>query len=283
MNQTYWEFDNVPEDQLALGYRWEDGSWILEPMLHDGSYGSIGGLITSIEDFSKYVSFHLSAWPARSEAEKGPIKRSSLREMQTAQFSSLEARERDFNGELCPTIYGYAYGLSISKDCNWMKRVGHGGALPGFGSNYIFYPDYGVGIMAFGNRTYTGPLPSNKIERLLFETARISPRKLPVSDILALRKEQVLELIQSWDPDLEKEIIAENLYMDESREKRMADVQEIFEKAGKIKEVDEIDPWNQLRGEFKIIAENGAVIVYFALNPEQNPKVQDLYITFEEN
>jgi CubicO group peptidase (beta-lactamase class C family) len=283
MNQTYWEYVNVPPDNLALGYRWEDGSWILEPMLHHGSYGSIGGLITSIEDFSKYVSFHLSAWPARSEEENGPVKRSSLREMQTAQFSSLEFRERNYNGDLCSTISGYGYGLSISKDCKWIKRVGHGGALPGFGSNYTFYPDYGVGIMAFGNLTYTRPLPSDKIEKLLFETALTNPRRLPVSDILAKRQEQVLKFIQTWDPELEKEIVAENLYMDESREKRMGQVQKIFEKAGIIKEVDKIEPWNQLRGTFKIHAEHGVIVVYFALNPEKSSTVQDLYITFEQN
>lgn len=61
MEHTYWEYDNVPAEQLALGYRWEDGQWKLEPMLHDGSFGAMRGLITSIEDFSKYVSFHLSA------------------------------------------------------------------------------------------------------------------------------------------------------------------------------------------------------------------------------
>jgi len=281
MNQTYWEYANVPPDHLALGYRWEDGSLKLEPMLHDGSYGSIGGLITSIEDFSKYVSFHLSAWPARSEEENGPVKRSSLREMQTAKISSLESEDRDFNGEKCASISGYGYGLSVSKDCKWVKRVGHGGALPGFGSNYTFYPDYGVGIMAFGNLTYTGPLPSDKIEKLLFETALIKPRQLPVSDILAKRQEQVIKFIQTWDLNLEKELIAENLYMDESREKRMAHVQTIFEKAGKIKGVDKIESWNQLRGTFKMHAKHGIIEVYFDLNPEINPKVQDLYITFE--
>ena len=137
--------------------------------------------------------------------------------------------------------------------------------------------------MAFGNLTYTGPLPSEKIEKLLFETALINPRRLPVSDLLALRQEQVLKFIQTWDLNLEKDIIAENLYMDESREKRMAHVQKIFEKAGKIKEVDKIKPWNQLRGIFKIHAEHGVIVVYFALNPEKNSAVQDLYITFEQN
>lgn len=283
MDQTYWEYDKVPEEQLALGYRWEDGLWKLEPMLHDGSYGAIGGLITSIADFSKYVSFQLSAWPARSDEETGPVKRSSLREMQTAQFSSLNAEGKNFNGDQCAIISGYGYGLSISKDCNWIQRVGHGGALPGFGSNYTFYPEYGVGIMAFGNLTYTGPLPSKKIEKLLFETALLNPRQLPISGLLAKRQEQVLELIQTWDANLEKEIVAENLYMDESREQRIAHVHKILEKAGVIKEVDKMDPWNQLRGTFRIHTENGVIEVYFSLNPENNSKVQDLYITFEQN
>ena len=283
MDQTYWEYDNVPPDNLALGYCWEDEQWKLEPMLHDGSYGSMGGLITSIEDFSKYVSFQLSAWPARSNEETGPIKRSSLREMQTAQSSSLNLENKDFNGDQCPSISGYGYGLRISKDCKGIKRIGHSGALPGFASSYTFYPDYGVGIMAFGNLTYTGPLPLSKIEKLLFETVQLVPRQLQASDILVKRQEQVLKLIQTWDTNLEKEIVAENLYLDESREHRIAHAQNIFEKAGIIKEVGKIEPWNQLRGIFRIYAENGVIEVYFALNPENEPKIQDLNITFEQN
>lgn len=283
MNQTFWEYENVPSDNLVLGYCLEDEHWKLEPMLHDGSFGSMGGLITSIEDFSKYVSFQLSAWPARSDKESGPVKRSSLREMQTAQSSSLNLENKSFNGDQCPSVSGYGYGLRISEDCKGIKRVGHGGALPGFGSNYIFYPDYGIGIMAFGNLTYTGPLPSDKIEKLLFETVGLNPRQLQASDILLKRQEQVLKLIQTWDTSLEKEIVADNLYMDQSREQRIIHIKEIFEKAGSIIEVDKIEPWNQLRGTFRIDAENGIIEIYFALNPEKNPKIQDLQIVFEQN
>ena len=281
MHHTYWEYDNVPSEKLVLGYRWEDAEWKSEPMLHDGSYGAMGGLITSIEDFSKYVSFQLSAWPARDDEDNGPLKRSSLREMQTPLFSRLNRDAKDFNGDQCASISGYGYGLGITKNCKGIISVSHGGALPGFGSNYVFYPDYGVGIMAFGNLTYTGPLPSDKIQKLLFENAALNPRKLPVSDILIQRQKQVLDLIQTWDADVEKEIVAENLYLDESREKRIAHVEEIFKQAGTIKEVDDIEPWNQLRGIFNIHAENGVIKVYFTLNPEKNPKVQNLYLRFE--
>ena len=77
-----------------------------------------------------------------------------------------------------------------------------------------------------------------------------------VSELLGHSKmattQQIITFIQTWDLNLEKEIVAENLYMDESREKRMTLVQTIFEKAGKIKEVDKFEPWNQLRATFKI-------------------------------
>ncbi len=283
MHNTYWEFENIPKEQLAIGYRWEDEQLKLEPMLHDGSFGAMGGLITSIEDFSKYVSFHLSAWPPRSDVASGPIKRSTLREMHTPQFARLNSDSKDFNGDPCAAISGYGYGLSISKDCSNTIRIRHGGALPGFGSNYVFYPEYGIGIMAFGNLTYTGPLPSSKIEKLLFETAELSPRRLPISNILAKRQEQVQQLIQTWDAEIEREIISENLYLDESREHRMEKFQEIFEKAGEIKKIDKIVPWNQLRGIFKVHAEKGIIQVYFSLTPEKKSKVQDLYVTFEPN
>ncbi|MDH5604224.1 MAG: beta-lactamase family protein, partial [Cyclobacteriaceae bacterium] len=75
MENTRWEYAEVPDSLLALGYRWEENTWKPEPLLHDGSFGAMGGLITSIEDFSKYVAFHLSAWPPRNDPDEGPVKR----------------------------------------------------------------------------------------------------------------------------------------------------------------------------------------------------------------
>jgi CubicO group peptidase (beta-lactamase class C family) len=283
MNNTYWEWNNVPKEELAIGYRWEDEQWKLEPMLHDGSFGSMGGLITTIEDFSKYVSFHLSAWPPRSNDDNGPVKRSSLREMQTPQYPRLYPNARDYNGDTCVLMNGYGFGLGIATYCNDIKRVSHGGALPGFGSNYYFYPEYGIGVMAFGNLTYTGPLPISKVEQLLFDKGDIQPRKLPISDILAKRKTQVLDLVQNWDANLEKEIIAENFYLDKSRDKRMSQAKQIFAEAGAIVKVDDLTPLNQLRGRFNVQTENGVISMFFTLTPEKEPKVQRLDMSFAEN
>ncbi len=280
MNHTYWEYDSVPAELLARGYRWEDDQWKPEPMLHDGSYGAMGGLITTIEDFSKYVSLHLSAWPPGSGPDNGPVKRSTLREMQTPHFPRLYAEATDWNGNPCPAFSGYGYGLGISEDCHGVKVVAHGGALPGFGSKYIFLPEYGVGVMAFGNRTYTGPLPYDEVMKLLIEKLHLQPRQLPPSDILLKRQKQVAELIVKWHPDLEKEILAENFYLDRSRERRMEEMKKILDKAGTIQSMDEIKPENQLRGTFKLRAEHGVIEVYFTLTPERDPKVQYLEVSF---
>jgi len=283
MKQTYWEYDSVPKEQLAMGYRWEEEEWKSEPMLHDGAFGAMGGLITSIEDFNKYVSFHLSAWPARSGEDNGPVKRSSLREMQTPQFAKLYVKATDFSNEPCPAISGYGFGLGIATDCNDLKQVGHGGALPGFGSDYRFFPEYGVGIMAFCNLTYTEAYPRKKIGELLFETIGLQPRELPVSDILMKRQKQIIELIQHWTPELEADILAENFYMDQSREFRVSEIQEVLNKAGDFQNINKMEAINQLRGSFKIQAENGVVDIFFTLTPEENPKVQQLDVSYEPN
>ena len=280
MTHTYWEYADIAADTLALGYRWEDEQWKKEPLLHDGSFGAMGGLITTIEDFSKYVSFHLSAWPPRNEEETGPVKRSTLREMHTPNFPRLYADATNIHGDTCALMSGYGYGLGITQNCEGRTWVSHGGALPGFGSNYVFYPEYGVGLMAFGNLTYTTPWPLQDIEQLLFEEADLQVRELPASDILVERQKQVAELIQHWDTELEADILAENFYLDESRDHRKAHVEEILDKAGAIQQTSSIEPYNQLRGRFDMQAERGVINVFFTLTPEKDPKVQRMDVSF---
>jgi hypothetical protein len=203
--------------------------------------------------------------------------------MHTPQFSRLYADSEDWNGNPCAGQSGYGYGLGIYNDCTGILEVAHGGALPGYGSHYAFFPEYGVGIMAFGNLTYTRPYDYAEMLKVLFEEGDIQPRVLPTSNILSKRKEQILQMIQTWDQELEADILAENFYLDKSREYRKTEIQEILEKAGEIRNVEKLEPLNQLRGEFKIIAENGSVNVFFTLTPEKDPKVQALYTTFIED
>ncbi|MCK4989389.1 MAG: beta-lactamase family protein, partial [Bacteroidales bacterium] len=277
MTSTFWEYSEVPEELLAQGYRWEDERWVAVPLLHDGAFGAMGGLITSIEDFSKYVSYHLSAWPARSDAESGPVKRSTLREMHSLNKPRYFSDPLWFGNDTRPMIQGYGYGLRGIKDLEGVLEIGHGGGLPGFGSNYMFYPQHGIGIMAFSNLTYAGGIVKKanyKVISKLIDHGLFMPRILPVSEILELRKGQVAQLIQHWDPLLEKEIVAANLYMDLSREKRMAEARELLNQLGEIVSAGPLIPENQLRGSFLLEGKEQNLRVYFTLTPEAEPRVQ---------
>jgi len=277
MMNTCWEYSKAPVELLAMGYRWEDEHWVPEPLLHDGAFGAMGGLITSVLDFSKYISFHLSAWPPRSDPETGPVRRSSLREMHQINKPRYYTDSNRFGDSSIPIIRGYGYGLVAMKDQDGIVEVGHNGGLPGFGSSYMFYPQYGIGIMAFSNLTYVGGTvrtANYKLMKELINKDLFIPRVLPVSDVLEEKKEQVLQLILNWDPKLEKDIVAANLYLDISRERRMDEAGKLLKQIGKIIETGPVIPENQLRGRFIIRGAIQNLQVYFTLTPEAEPKVQ---------
>lgn len=281
MNNTYWEYTEVPADLLALGYRWEDERWKEEPLLHDGIFGAMGGLITSIEDFSKYVNLHLSAWPPRNGGEAGPVKRSSLREMHKPwQFRQLISDNKLPDGTSCPAVAGYGYGLGWRKDCMGTERVSHSGGLPGFGSEYRFYPEYGVGIISFANLTYAsaGTVNTRALDTLLMISG-ITPRALPVSDLLNERKDQLIQLLNSWDEKLGNEVLAENFYLDLSRDNWIKKSEQILKDAGKINSVSPLSPENQLRGTFTLHGDKNDVKIFFTLTPEHSPKIQDVQMS----
>ena len=285
MNNTCWEYSDVPADLLAQGYSWEDGEWISEPMPHDGAFASMGGLITSAEDFGKWVSFLLSAWPPRSGPETGPVRRSTLREMQKQGEAALYPDAKDSYGNPCPLTYGYGYGLVVVKWCNDQVWVMHTGGLPGFGSHYMFLPDYGIGIFSFANLTYAPTAQLNyEIKKVLFSGAGLSPRYLPCSEILAERGEQLLKLINTWDTVLEAEILADNFYLDQGRQERIGTTNRVLVTAGRIISVDPVLPENQLRGMIVMHGESARIELSFTLTPENVPKIQEMTLRlFREN
>ena len=82
MTSTTLEPSSVPADRLAHGYRWEDEQWKDEPLLPNGSFGSMGGMLTTRRT-SAATSARSSPPGRRATApETAPIRRASLREMQ---------------------------------------------------------------------------------------------------------------------------------------------------------------------------------------------------------
>jgi len=273
--QAAWEFAKVAPDKLAHGYKWVDDNWQEEALLHDGSFGAMGGIITSIEAFSRYVALHQSAWPARDDADTGPIKRSELREMQYPWRFYDFVSDHKKQDKTCALIKSYGYGLRWYRDCNAITYVGHSGGLPGFGSNWIILPEYGIGVILFANVTYA---PANDINLEVLETlvkaAQLKPRELPASEILQQRKQALLKFLPDWEDATHSPIFAENFFLDHSVEALKKQTRELFLKAGKIVSISEIVPENQLRGSFVMKGEKAALKIKFTLTPTNPPQIQ---------
>ena len=280
MDQAEWEYDKVPAERLAHGYRWINDTWQEEPLLHDGSYGAMGGMITSIESFSRYAALHLSAWPPRDDPDQGPLKRSSLREMhQPWRFVALTPDFKYPDGRVCAMVSGYGYGLGWSKDGEGRVMISHTGGLPGFGSNWRILPEYGVGVILFANVTYASTGAANlEVADTLVKKAHLEPRRLPVSEILRQRQQALVKLLPAWQDAEASGIFAVNFFLDNPLENLRKETAEIFRKAGQITRIGDVVPENQLRGYFIIEGDKSSIRVNFTLTPENPPLIQELQI-----
>ncbi len=275
--QASWEFSKVPASQLANGYRWINNDWREEALLHDGIYGAMGGMITSIESFSKYMALHQNAWPARNDEENTLVNRSTIREMhQPWNFNSLSPNYAYSDGRVCATTIAYGYGLGVRRDCDNRLYVGHSGGLPGFGSNWNILPEYGLGVMLFANVTYA---PTSAINIRMIDTliklAGLKPMQLKASTILNQRKTAILALLPNFTNAKQSGIFADNFFDDYFTDSLKNDATKIFDKIGKIVNVKELIPENQLRGSFIIECEKGSAKISFTLTPENPGLIQE--------
>lgn len=281
MKNTYWEFSKVATAKLAKGYKFYKNEWIDQEMLHDatdGSWGAMGAMLTTIEDFSKYIVLHQNAYTNNQSSKV--LKNSSLREMhQPWRLRNFNPNAKKANGKVCGIVQGYGYGLVYQKDCDGVEWIGHAGGLPGFGSQWRFLPQYGVAIVAFGNRTYA---PFTAINNIILDTlmaeSKLVAKVIEPSTILLQRQKELIEHLPQLNAANLPKIFAENFFLDNAVTDFIAFAKTKFSAIGKIKSVEKIEPENNLRGSFKVIGENGTLEIYFTLTPEKKPLIQQLDI-----
>ena len=279
MNATTLEASSVPAHRLAHGYRLRDGEWLEEKQLPDGSFGPMGGMLTSVADLGRWVGFMLDAWPPRDGAERGPLRRSSVREMQqVARYIGASAVRDTAAGTVALNAGGYGYGLRVAQTCLFRASVSHTGGLPGFGSLMRWLPEYGVGIVAMGNLTYTGwgAVAEQSLD-LLARTGGLTPREPQPAPILLERRAQVSRLVARWDDALADEVAAMNLYLDEPRERRRAALDRLrAEAGGECRDEGPFIAENALRGRWRMRCAGGDLRVSITLAPTEPARVQFL-------
>ena len=275
MNATTFD---MPVENAAVGYRWEDDQWKREPILPHGAFGAMGGLWTTAGDLAKYVGFLMGAFPPRDDPETGPIRRASAREMQQAwRPASASATRSNVDAPLQMTVASYGFGLRISRDCRFDSIVAHGGGLPGFGSFEQWLPDYGVAVITFGNLTYSGLTGvHNDAFNALLATGALQKRIVQPSVALVAAKENLSSLITHWDQQLADRIVADNFFLDVSPERRAKRFADLAAQHGSCHAEPGIDAENALRGSWRMSCDRGSLVVSTTLAPTEPPRVQFL-------
>jgi CubicO group peptidase (beta-lactamase class C family) len=280
MTSTTLEPAKVSPARLAHGYRWEDARWKDEPLLSNGSFGSMGGMLTSVRDLSRFVGVFLSAWPPHDGPETAPVRRSSLREMQQLWRPGSTSVTRDPSGSIQLNSGGYGFGLRVAQTCSYRHIVSHSGGLPGFGSVMTWLPDYGVGIIAFGNLTYTGwgRVTTNLFDALV-KIGGLHPRSPRPSPALTDARDAVSALVVRWDDRLAERLAADNLFLDRTMERRRADIDALRGSVGTCTPGSGFDSVeNALRGQWTMNCERGKLRLAITLAPTMPPRVQYLDI-----
>lgn len=276
-----FEYRDVDAAELAKGYRFADEHFLPEPMLGNGIWGAMGGMITSVESLSRYAAFHQLAWPPRSEKESGPIHRSSVREMhQPHRFIDVVRMADSYSDGTERSITAcYGYGLRWKRDSRGKVFVGHSGGLPGFGSNWMVMPEYGIGAIFLANRTYAPAERANfNVLEKLIVAAQLKPRELPPSQKLLERYQALKVLLPGWKNAEESGIFAMNFFLDFSAETRRKESAKLFDRAGHIVSVSDLVAQSQSTGHFTIKCEISNLVVEFSLSAERSAPIQEVEI-----
>ena len=281
MTSTTLESGDVDPAKLAYGYRLQDGEWLLEPALPDGAFGVMGGMLTTPADLAKWVGFMLDAWPARSGEETGPVRRSSVREMQQVhRFAGASADAR--SETLALNAGGYGYGLRVAQNCDFRVAVSHTGGLPGYGSIMKWLPEHGVGIIGLGSLTYTGWTPSaDRALDVLRASGGLEARAPQPAPVLLTRRAQVTRLVVApeWSAPLADSLAAMNLFLDEPAARRAAQIAQVRDAVGgACREEGPFVVENALRGTWRLRCARGDLAVRITLAPTEPAQVQALSV-----
>lgn len=281
MTSTSHHVTSQPAERRAMGYRWEDDQWKPEPTMAHGAFGAMGGIQTSATDYAKWVAFLLQAWPPRDGADAGPVRRSSVRELsQGANYVDVRTRPGASGPGACREAYAYAMGFTVATDCELGLTMSHGGGYPGYGSHVLLLPDYGVGIFALANRTYSGPrAPVWDAAVALLRAGALTARPEPVSAALATAYAAAGRIFNRGTLAAEGDMLAVNVLMDKDAEHWARDLAALKAQVGTCDTSTPIAPTGMLSGDFTWTCATGRVRGSVLLAPTMAPKIQALSLS----
>jgi D-alanyl-D-alanine-carboxypeptidase/D-alanyl-D-alanine-endopeptidase len=275
MTSTGFDVLASPTARRAIGYSWRDDRWVRQPDMKDGEFGAMGGIETSANDYAKWVSTLLAAWPARDGAETGPVRRATIREIVTGDnFASGRMRPAGA-GAPCRQSVAYAMAWSVTDDCDLGRLVTHGGGYPGYGSFVMLMPDKGVGMFAFTNRTYAGPsLPILRAALALNAAKAIPDRTMPVSAGLTASYDAAKAVWRAGS--IEAAPLANNMLLDRDAQSWAKSLASLKSVVGTCTATEPVTPISAMEGKFTWSCEHGRVTGRVQRAPTQALAIQAL-------
>jgi CubicO group peptidase (beta-lactamase class C family) len=279
MTSSGFVADAAPRERRALGYRWQDEKWTLEPTLGPGAFGAMGGLQTSANDYAKWVAFLLSAWPPRDGADSGPVKRATVRELaQGSNFQRIRERPGRSGADACREAVAYAMGFNNAVDCDLGFTLSHSGGYPGYGSHVLLLPDRGIGIFVFANRTYAGPSVAAWDAAVALNKAGLlgSDRPVPVSAALESAYRAAGSIYSAGSVTAEPDLLSMNFLLDRDAEGWARDLAKLKAQVGDCAASSPVTATGALTGEFTWRCTHGRVKGSLELSPTHPPRIQEL-------
>jgi CubicO group peptidase (beta-lactamase class C family) len=279
MTSTTYDVFAVPEARLARGYRWENGKWSAEPMMKDGEFGAMGGVVTTANDYAKWVAHLLEGWPARP----GPVEpgHAVLLGMRSGGgIPHMRARPGKDAPECRSMTLIYAGGLVSGNDCLLGAVLFHSGGYPGYGSHMLMLPEAGVGVFAFSNRTYAAPIaPAWDAAGVLLRSGLVKKPPVPLSDALGRAYAGARRIWAEGRIDADPALLAENMLMDRSAENWAAELARLKAETGACDTAVPVTPTGALSGSFQWRCATGRLNGQLLLAPTASPQIQALRLS----
>jgi len=280
MDSTGYDIFAAPLERRAIGYRWENDAFAREPDMAHGTFGAMGGVQTSANDYARWVGFLLSGWPARDGPEQGPVRRSSVRELSQGLNFPEVARRPGGDQDSCPQAATYGMGMRVAVDCDAGLTVAHSGGYPGYGSFMLLLPDHGIGVFAFANRTYSAPaVPVWNAAMELHRAGWLTGRTIPVSDALAGAYRTAVAMFEAGQVGPGNGLLAMNFLMDRSMENWAREFDRLKGETGACRTDSAITATGALSGRFRWTCEKATLDGVLLLAPTNPPTIQALRLS----
>lgn len=297
MRHSGWHAGDFEPGAVATGYRGREGARdadaprVVAPTEELGVLDAAGGLYTTARDLARYVSFQVTAWPPRDDAESGPLRRSSVREMQqgarpyhsSERLGPLVGRNLPWlagsvDGHTTVNASAYGFGLNTRTTCEDDSLVEHSGGLPGYLTNLVLLPDRGFGMVVLLNdeRAYSSAVADTL--RILRAEGLLAKGSIAPAPALVGAPAAIDELLARWTGDRALATFEPTFFRYQTigaLEERFAQLRRDH---GSCHLDGPLQPANRLRGRWREVCERGSLTFAVAVAPGSQPRLQGMEI-----